>query len=334
MFITYRCNLRCKTCGVCHLEEEVKSSPELSLDEWKNVIRSAARLKTIIIVISGGEPLLRPDVLLGMVHYAREFGITVHVCTNGILIDRDYAIRLGKSGVHTVSVSLEAPEAVLHESIRGPGTFEPAVNGIRLLREFAPSVRVGINHVITTENFRAMAAMVPFAESLGVHQIKFAPIHTNLLHKRKSLTNYGALVFEKKDLEELNLELDRLRNAIGQSNLLTTSPLFLEKIARLYSEPPRFRCFAGYACGAVDPVGMVAPCSDLSGVACVRETPLHELWHSPDFACARKHVRHCNSPCWDTANAELSIRLRPVSLVRDFLQTWRDMGFYFGRDSK
>jgi MoaA/NifB/PqqE/SkfB family radical SAM enzyme len=332
LFITYRCNLRCRTCGVCLLEEEVRSTPELTLDEWKAVIRSAVRMRTIIIVISGGEPLLRPDVLIDLLQYTCDQGISVHLCTNGVLIDKDYAVRIGKTGVHTISVSLESPEPEIHERIRGPGTFERALNGIRLLRQFAPSVRIGINHVITAENFRCMADMVPFAESLGVHQIKFAPIHTNLLHKRKGISQYGSLVFEPKDIEELQVELIRLRAALGRSRLLTTSPMFLAKIADLYSDPPRFRCFAGYAATAIDPVGMVSPCSDMNGVACVRDKPLEEIWRSPEFREARNHVRHCNSPCWDTANAELSIRLRFSSLVGDLVQTWKDMGFYFGKD--
>ncbi len=331
LFITYRCNLRCRTCGVCLLEQEIVSVPELTLDEWKAVIDSAVKLRTVFVVISGGEPLLRPDVLIDLTKYASGRGIAVHICTNGVLIDRDYAARLGQSGAHTISISLEAPEPELHDRIRGRGNFERALNGIRLLREFAPNVNVGINHVITTENFRCMAEMVPFAESLGVRQLKFAPIHTNLLHKRKSLLQWGSLLFEHKDLEALAVELDRLRAAIARSRLLTTSPLFLARITDLYREPPRFRCLAGYATAAVDPVGMVAPCSDMKGVASVRDMPLEQIWRGRGLQEARRAVCHCDSPCWDTANAELSIRLRPVSLVRDFLQTWKDMGFYFGR---
>jgi len=76
---------------------------------------------------------------------------------------------------------------------------------------------------------------------------------------------------------------------------------------------------------------MVAPCSDMKGVASVRDMPLEQIWRGRGLQEARRAVCHCDSPCWDTANAELSIRLRPVSLVRDFLQTWKDMGFYFGR---
>lgn len=330
-FITFRCNLRCRTCGVCDLQAEQGKAPELNLDEWKAVIRSAAKLRAAILVISGGEPMLRQDMLFDMIRCASEARLTTHLCTNGVLLNPENVARLAEARVDTVSVSIESPDKALHESIRGPNTFDRALNGIRLLCEAKPSIRVGINHVVTAENFRCMADMVPFAESLGVHQLKFAPIHTNLLHKRKELDRFGTLLFRKEDLPEFEREVDRLMRAVTRSRLLTTSPMFLSRMSELYTDPRRFRCFAGYAVCAIDPLGYVSPCSDMDGVRSVRQAPLEEIWRSRAFAESRANVHRCNAPCWDTVNAELSIRLRPKSLLADFARTWKDIGFYFGK---
>ena len=248
-----------------------------------------------------------------------------------MLLDGENAVGLGKTGVNTVSVSIESPVREIHETLRGPNSFDRAVEAVRLLREHAPKVNVGINYLITRINFRDMVEMIPFAESLGAHQLKFAPIHTNLLHRRKRLEEYGELLFGEEDLEELDGEMHKLVDAAKDTPLLTTSPMFLSKITSFYSSPPQFRCYAGYAACAVHPTGLVAPCVDMDGRVSVRDKPLEKIWRSKEFRELRRHVHRCSSSCWDTTNAELSIRLRLGSLFRDFMMTWRDIGFYYGK---
>lgn len=330
LFVTDRCNLRCKMCGVCEHEGPRETRPELTTEEWKAVIRSLVKLKTSIVSISGGEPLLRPDIF-EIIRYGSENKLAVHMCTNGVLLDRDKALKLAESGVDAVSVSVESPDREVHETLRGPNTFDRTIEGIRLLREVAPGVRIGINYLITAINYRDMEKMIPFAESLGVHQIKFAPIHTNLLHRRKRLDLYGNLLFGEEDLEELEKAVGRLMAATKKTRLQTNSPMFLSRIVNLYSSPPRFRCYAGYAACAVNPVGVVTPCCDMDGPLSVRDMPLEEIWRSREFQELRRCVHHCSSSCWDTTNAELSIRMYIPSLLRDAYTTWKDVAFYFGK---
>jgi len=330
-FITDRCNLHCKMCGVCELTSPEDKTPELTTEEWKAVVRSAVAMRTTLMLMSGGEPLLRPDVF-EIIRYARDQGLAFHLCTNGTLIDEEKARALAETRVNTVSVSIESPVKAIHERLRGPDSFDRAVDGVRLLRQHAPDVNVGVNYLITTANFRNMADMIPFAESLGVQQLKYAPIHTNLLHKRKRIEDYGDLLFGEEDLEELGREVEALMQAAARSRLLTTSPMFLSKISSFYSRPSKFRCYAGYGACAVNPFGTVTPCVDMDGSLSVREQPLEAIWRSEAFQVQRCEVHRCNSSCWDTTNAELSIRLSVRSLVRDLALTWKDIGFYYGKD--
>ena len=329
MFITDKCNLRCKMCGVCELERGHRAEKELSTEEWYAVLDGAARLGTTLVSISGGEPLLRPD-LYDLIRYARGKGMTVHMCTNGTLMNREKAEKLRDSGVSTVSISVDSPEMEVHEHLRGRGTFAPTLAAVKLLRETAPDIRVGINYLITRQNYRNMGEMVAFAESLGVHQIKFAPIHTNLLHRLKHIEHYSDLLFTQEDLHELEAQVQSLSSACAKSSLLTTSTTFFSGIADLYSAPHRFRCYAGWAALAVGPTGSVTPCADMEGDLSVRQRPLDEIWRSRAFHAQRGRVRRCDSACWDTTNTELSLRLRPTALVGEFLQNWRDIRFYFG----
>ena len=331
MFLTSRCNLRCKMCGVCDLHHEERNDAELSTEEWKSIIRSAAsRLGTTLAVISGGEALLREDVF-ELIRYATESGMSIHLCTNALLLTEEKMIQLRDSGVSTVSFSLDGPDAATHEYLRGKDTFPISLNALKRFHEIAPKVLTGINYVITRKNYKKMPAMLHFAEELGVNQIKFAPIHTNLLHRHKNIDDYSDLIFMPADLDDLEIEINKLRSLCRKSRLITTSDAFFKGIKDLYVSPQRIRCPAGYAICAINPAGYVAPCSDMDSTFNTRERDLSEIWRDPKFHQLRRQVHECRSACWDTAYTELSLWLRPTSLLRGILRNWRDVKFYFNR---
>jgi len=328
LMVTDKCNLRCPMCGACNYEPGDHNM--LATEEWKEVIRSAANLRTAIISITGGEVLLREDVF-ELVGCARNHGIAVHLNTNGTLLNEENVDKLRGNPPDTLSVSLEGVDPSVHDRIRGSGTFERTVTGIRRVRERAPTVSVSVNFLITRTNFRSMADMVPFAEDLGVQQIKFMPIHSNLLHRDKPLEEYWEFVFRREDLDELAAEVDRLQAALSASGLQTSSKYFFRGIRRLYEEPPgRFYCYAGYATCTVDPRGFVAPCFDKQGTLSVRERPLEAIWRSPEFQKLRHQVRTCREACWDTTNTEISLRFDLRTMIGDIRQIIRDVRFYLG----
>ncbi|HOC68968.1 MAG TPA: radical SAM protein [Candidatus Hydrogenedentes bacterium] len=331
LFLTGRCNLRCRICGVCDLEHGYNDEEELSTEQWKEVISAAAeKLGTTLAVVSGGEALLREDVF-EIIHYAENKGISVHLCTNALLLNEDKMERLRDSGVSTVSFSLDGPEAFIHDDIRGEGNFDKTVSAIRKFHTIAPEIHMGINFVITKQNYRRMIEMLHFAESLGAGQIKFAPLHTNLLHRNKDFSGCDNLVFHSEDLPDLEREVRRTVRECHKSRLITTSAAFFDGIVDLYKQPRRIRCYAGYAVCAVNPAGYVAPCNDIDSPFSVKDYSIDAIWHDPGFHKIRKQVHACQSPCWDTAYTELSLWLRPTRLLVSVVRNVRDIKFYFGR---
>ena len=303
----------------------------LSAQQWKTVLKTASEnLGTSLVSISGGEPLLRTDIY-EIIRFAVDSGMSVHICTNGVLIDRERVIRLRDSGVSTVSISLESPEQETHDYLRGQNTFPSVIDAIAMLRDNAPQIRIGINYLITRYNYRNMAEMVAFAESLGVHQLKFAPIHTNLLHRHKDKGKYDDLLFRAEDLESLAHEVARARKVCEASDLTTTSADFFSGIVQLYRTPRKFRCYAGYALCAISAAGDMSPCCDMDSGFNVTQQPLDAIWRDPEFHKLRKTVHSCHAACWDTTNTELSLRLRPLALLRDFSRNLHDLRYYFGR---
>lgn len=326
-FVTYRCNLRCQMCGVeDHAGEQ---GPELSTLEWKEAIDSMARLKTMIISFSGGESLLRPD-MFELIRHARRRRIAVHLCTNGTRIDRETAIALREAGTHTVSTSIESPRAEVHDLLRGQGTFERTLRGIEALRTHAPGIRIGLNYLVSTQTYTGMVEMLRLAEEIGAHQVKFAPIHTNLLHKDKPLETFSHLIFQApEEINALEAEVGRLIEAARTSRVQINATRYLRGMTDLYRAPRRFRCYAGYAVCAIGPRGEVSPCCDFRQTFSVRERPLHEIWRSDEFHRLRLQVDRCRSTCWDTTNTELSLRLSARALPAEIADTWRALKFYF-----
>ncbi|MGC8845723.1 MAG: radical SAM protein [Candidatus Hydrogenedens sp.] len=325
-FVTYRCNLRCVMCGLCELREH--SNPdELTTEEWKSIIQSAKKLGTFIISISGGEPLLRKD-LEEIICCAEKNKISTHLCTNGTLIDIDRAKTLRDSGLKTISFSLDSANEKIHDAIRGKGQYQKTIAGIQNIRCIAPKIRVSINTVMTKTNFKDISSLVPLAKKLGAVQIKFAPIHSNLLHRYKNEKVWEELFFNEKELQELDNELTKAKNLCKTEGILTTSDRFYSGISKSFIQQNIFTCFAGFLDCTVTPNGKIGACCDIESNLSLREQPLDEIWRSAEFHAVRQKVIQCKKYCWDTTNTEFSLRLNPRTIVAELPTMLKEVLFY------
>lgn len=329
IMITDKCNLKCTMCGACDYSPGDHNM--LSLDDWKAVIDSAAQLKTQILSITGGEAMLRKD-LFDLIRYTRGKGIRVHLNTNATILREKQAELLRDTGVETVSISIESHEEDIHDLIRGRGMFQRTLEGVRRLRRIAPDVRIGLNCVINKHNVNGLHGMVPFAAREGLDQVKFAPIHSNLQHKDKDVSEYEDMIFQETDLDALEGELQKIQDELKKTELVSTSKQFFDGITNLYKPPAsNFYCYAGWAITVIDAQGNVAACFDKDGAMNVRKTPLHEIWKSKTFQEHRQQVVNCDKACWDTTNAELSLRLSVKHLVEEPLSLVRSVRYYIAQ---
>lgn len=328
IWVTDRCNLHCRMCDQWKTAAS-REKEELATRDWFSIIDSARRLHAAVFIITGGEPLLRKDIF-EIIRYMRKNKIAAHLCTNGTLIDDARARQLVTSGLNSASISLDSDCASIHNWMRNTDCFNAAVNGIERLRAASPRIKIGINYVITKKNFRDLDRMVRFAKKLGVNQIKFDPVHTNLMHRRKPLESFAGLLFEENDLQQLRIEIDKLIREAAKSRLLTNSYTFLKGISRLYDAagPVSFPCYAGYISCAIDPYGNVAPCDNFDGADNIRNKPLEEIWSSESFQRMRQYVISCNAHCWDTTHAELNIRCAKFFSLRELRQIIKELYFY------
>ena len=154
----------CSHCRRTEVADEL-SPDELSSQEAESLIDELSGWGRTILVFSGGEPLLRPDIF-HLMSYANEKGLVVALATNGTLIDQDLAKRIRESGVDRVSISLDGADEPTHDAFRRlPGSFRSAVAGAQALR--AEGVPLQINVTVARHNADQLDEMVEPREESG-----------------------------------------------------------------------------------------------------------------------------------------------------------------------
>ncbi len=144
---TRRCNLRCVHCY--SKSRDVCYSGELTTDEGFALLDDLARFGAPVVLFSGGEPLIRPD-LPQLAQRARELGLRAVISTNGTMIDQPMAERLRDIGLSYVGVSLDGMRET-NDKFRGQaGAFDKALAGIRHC--IKAGVKVGLRFTINRRN--------------------------------------------------------------------------------------------------------------------------------------------------------------------------------------
>jgi MoaA/NifB/PqqE/SkfB family radical SAM enzyme len=173
--LTYACNLRCGFCYTDSPRHTLQRTPELSDEEWREVVRQSLELGIVEAVVTGGEPFLRTELTLGVIETLAEAGVGVTLNTNGWFVDEEVAARLGALRGVTAHVSLDGARAGLHDGSRGvPGSWRRAVEGIdRLL---GAGVGVCVVHVVTPGNADAVPEFLEQMWALGVPWVRVTPV--------------------------------------------------------------------------------------------------------------------------------------------------------------
>ncbi|MBI5399668.1 radical SAM protein [Candidatus Saganbacteria bacterium] len=145
---TRSCNLKCLHCRAS--ATSLVSPEELKTAEMKTFVDQVVEFSRPILVLSGGEPLLRPDIL-EIAQYAAQKGLRVALATNGTLVTPQVAQKIKAAGVQRVSISLDGATVATHDNFRGEnGAFEKALAGFDNLQAIGVSLQ--INTTVTKRN--------------------------------------------------------------------------------------------------------------------------------------------------------------------------------------
>ena len=164
---TKTCNLRCRH---CYAESDGCAHDQLSTTEAKALIDDLAAFGSPALLLSGGEPCMRDD-LVEIAAYARKAGLRVTLSTNGTLIDAELACELARVDLSYVGISLDGgPET--HDRFRGmPGAFERAMRGVANAKE--AGMKVGLRFTIHQQNYREVDTVFDIMRDYNVDRVCF-----------------------------------------------------------------------------------------------------------------------------------------------------------------
>ncbi|MBA7474400.1 putative mycofactocin radical SAM maturase MftC [subsurface metagenome] len=167
--ITQKCNLKCKH---CYSESVDQAAPdELSTEEAFRVIDDLSRWGIGLLIIDGGEPLCRED-LLDVVKYASNKGIRTTIGSNGTLIDERMAKKMKDAGVMAVAISVDGAEAQTHDSFRGvAGAFDQTLKGVEACRN--TRLPFQFNTVVRKETLPQLEDLLRMAVDCGADAAEF-----------------------------------------------------------------------------------------------------------------------------------------------------------------
>jgi radical SAM protein with 4Fe4S-binding SPASM domain len=171
--LTFRCNLRCVHCYVAHGHSGIPGREELSTSEICDILDQVADEGCLWLLLTGGEPLVRPD-FLDIYTYAKRKGFLVSLFTNGTLLTPEIADALAEYPPFKVEITLYGRTEETYERITGvPGSYERCMRAIELLLDRGLPLR--LKTMLMTLNKDEVWDMQAYAEDLGV-EFRFDPL--------------------------------------------------------------------------------------------------------------------------------------------------------------
>jgi heme d1 biosynthesis radical SAM protein NirJ len=154
-----RCNLTCKHCYSISADKDFPG--ELSTQEVFTVMDDLKRFRVPVLILSGGEPLLRPDIY-DIARRAKDMGFYVGLSSNGTLIDENNIDRIAAIGFDYVGVSLDGIKETHDRFRRMAGAYDASLHGIRLCRD--KGIKVGIRFTLTQDNAQDLPGLLQLME--------------------------------------------------------------------------------------------------------------------------------------------------------------------------
>jgi heme b synthase len=284
--VTRSCNLACRH---CRAEAHPEPYPgELDNAQAGRLIDSFAELGSPLIILTGGEPLLRPDVFELAAH-ARKRGLRCVMAPNGTLINADSARRMRAVGIGRCAISLDGPDAASHDAFRGvAGAFAASLRGIEFLKQ--AGVGFQVNTTVTAANLHTFKNIFQLAQELGAEAW-----HIFLLVPMGRAASLRDQVITARQYEEALNWLYDFRKGTDMHLKATCAPHYYrilrqragaegltdpDSLCRAFGMDALTRgCLGGIGFCFVSQIGQVQPCGYLElNCGNVLDRPFPEIW--------------------------------------------------------
>ncbi|KYK36173.1 MAG: hypothetical protein AYK19_09320 [Theionarchaea archaeon DG-70-1] len=194
---THKCNI--KTCKQCYASDFFDSdAADMPKEDVFKIIDKLAAMDAVSIFWSGGEPLIRIDDVCECIQYARSRGIASSLVTNGTLLTPENVQKLKTAGLPIVYVSFDGACRESNDAIRGEGTFEKAVQGMKNVK--AAGMMCSTLITATKTSWREMEAMYKLAGEIPLNGFNVL----NFLPAGAGASNFEELTLSAEEYDEMN----------------------------------------------------------------------------------------------------------------------------------
>ena len=337
-----RCNLTCKHCYSISADKDFAG--ELGTDEVFRVMDELKAFRVPVLILSGGEPLLRPDIF-EIAGRAKQMGFYVGLSSNGTLIDASNIERIAAIGFDYVGVSLDGIRDTHDKFRRLDGAFDRSLAGLRLCRDLG--VKVGVRFTMTQDNAADLPGVLQLVADEGIDRFYFS--HLNYAGRGNKNRADDARHRLTRDAMErlfetaLDYEARGLERDFTTGNNDADGPFFLQWVQRRFPEraahiEAKLRQWGGNSSGVnvanIDNLGNVHPDTMWwhHTLGNVRERSFGDIWtdrSDPLMAGLKQSPRPVKGRCAECRHLAIcngNTRVRAQQLTGDPWQ--EDPGCY------
>jgi heme b synthase len=311
-------------------ELEVNEHPDFSFDEAKRVLDDISSYANPVVVLSGGEPLLRKDVF-DIAAYGTEKGLRMCLATNGTLVTDDICAKIKESGIRMVSLSLDGASAEIHDDFRNQkGAFDGTLNAAELFRKHG--IEFLINSSFTKRNQDEIPKIYKLAKEIGAtawYMFMIVPTGRG--------QDILAELISPEDYEELlNWHYDMEKDEHDMLVRPTCAPHYYRIVLqRAKQDKEKFKrrslkfstggskgCLAGQLICLIDVDGDVLPCSYFpKSAGNVRKQQFKDIWENSELFKSLRDFKSYKGSCGrcEYVNVCGGCRARSYSMTGDYL---------------
>jgi MoaA/NifB/PqqE/SkfB family radical SAM enzyme len=305
--VNERCNVKCRYCEYWRLPTY---KDEMSIEQWQAALRSVKDfVGTYSISFSGGEPLIKPG-FLDLMAFCHANGIHSGVTTNGSALNKKNAEKLVAAQPFNLCVSVDAPNAELHDYLRGwPGLFQKLSDGIKYVREARDKAGLDfpiiIKPTIGKKNFRLLPEMVSWCKQVGATAVNFQPMD------RWTPETYDELWIERDEHDDLQKVVDTMLDLKRRGEPIMTSELVISLLVKHFREesapPEAMPCRVGLRDFFIRTNGDVEVCFFYPAIGNIKEQSARDIWHGPKAQEVRKQTVECDRLCLYTCLSQKTL---------------------------
>ena len=299
---TRNCNLNCAHCRASATMESY--SGELDTDASFRLLDQIAEVGRPIVILTGGEPLLRPDIF-DIARYGTDKGLRMVMAPNGTLITAENARQMATSGIQRISISLDGATRERHDSFRGvEGAFDGALRGIEFAKK--AGIEFQVNTTISKLNYDQIPQILKLAEDLGavaLHIFLLVPTGRGkyIIDQEISAQEYESTLnwfYDQKDKTRLQLKATcaphyyriMRQRARAEGKTVSWETHGLDAVTR--------GCLGGTGFCFISHVGVVQPCGFLDlNCGDVTRQSFAEIWTSSEIFNNLRNYKNLKGKC-------------------------------------